>query len=87
MKQIRRHDIDYYNSEGDLHNQNPAEEVIRELMRRWYRIMLRKRVPKELWDYDLRWISEISSLTHTTAGGLDGSIPLTQATGETPDII
>ena len=86
MKQIRQHDIDYHICEPDMHNQNPVEGVIRELRRKWYRIMIRKRVPKELWDYGLRWVSETSSLTHTTAGGLDGCIPITQVTGETADI-
>ena len=86
MKQIRRHDIDYHVSEPDLHNQNPVEGVIRELRRKWYRIMIRKRVPKQLWDYGLRWVSEINSLTHTNAGSLDGCIPITEVTGETLSI-
>ena len=86
MKQIRTHDIDYHVSEPDLHNQNPAEGVIRELRRKWYRIMIKKRVPEAFWDYGLRWVSEVSSLTHTTAGSLEGNIPLTNVTGETADI-
>ena len=86
MKQIRQHGIDYHVSEADLHNQNPAEGVIGELRRKWYRIMVKKRIPRQLWDYGLRWISEISSLTYTTAGSLGGTIPLEQVTGETPDI-
>ena len=87
MKQIRRHDIDYHISEPDMHNQNPVEGVIRELRRKWYRIMIRQRVPNELWDYGMKWVSEINSLTHTTAGGkLEGHIPIAQVTGETPDI-
>ena len=48
--------------------------------------MVRNRVPRQLWDYGLRWISETSSLTHTTAGTLGSIIPLQQVTGETPDI-
>ena len=86
MKQIRTHDISYHISEADLHNQNPAEGVIGEIRRKWYRLMVRKRVPKQLWDYGMRYISDISSLTHTTAGSLGGVIPLQQITGETPDI-
>lgn len=86
MKQIRQHGIDYHVSEADLHNQNPVEGVIRELRRKWYRIMIRKRVPEALWDYGFRWVSETSSLTHTSAGGLNGCIPITQVTGETADI-
>ena len=86
MKQIRRHDIDYHISEPDLHNQNPVEGVIRELRRKWYRIMIRNRVPEKLWDYGLRWVSETSNLTYSTARGLTGQIPITQVTGETADI-
>ena len=86
MKQIRRHDIDYHVSEADLHNQNPVEGVIREIRRKWYRTMIRKRVPQEFWDYGIRWVSETMSLTHTSARGAEGSIPLTQVTGETADI-
>ena len=86
MKQIRSHNINYHISEPDMHNQNPVEGVIRELRRKWYRIMIRKRIPPKLWDYGLRWVSETSSLTHSTAGSMQGGIPLAQVTGETPDI-
>lgn len=51
--------------------------------------MIRKKVPRKLWDYGLRWVSETMSLTHTTSGTRnigEGCIPLTQVTGETPDI-
>ena len=34
MKQIKTHSIDYHISEADLHNQNQAESVIRELRRK-----------------------------------------------------
>ena len=87
MKQIRNHNIDYHISEADLHNQNPVEGVIRELRRKWYRIMIKNQVPQQLWDYGLRWVSETSSLTYSSAGrGLDSTIPLTKVTGETSDI-
>ena len=86
MKQIRTHNIDYHVAEADLHNQNPVEGVIRELRRKLYRLMIRRRVPRELWDYGLRWVSETSSLTHSSAGSIEGSVPITQVTGETADI-
>ena len=73
-------------TEPDLHNQNPAERVIRELRRKWYRVMIKKRVPEAFWDHGLKWVSEVSSLTHTSAENLDGNIPLTNVTGETADI-
>ena len=86
MKQIRTHNIDYHISEPNLHNQNPVEGVIRELRRKWYRIMVRQRVPQEFWDYGMRWVTETSNLTFSSAGSLQGGIPLTEVTGETPDI-
>ena len=86
MKQVRTHDIDFHISEPNMHNQNPVEEVIRELRRKWFRTMIRNRVPEELWNYGMRWVSETMSLTHTSAGSLNGQIPLTNVTGETPDI-
>ena len=86
MKEIRRHDIDYRVTEPDRHNQNPVEGVIREIRRKWFRTMVRRRVPRKLWDYGMRWVCEIMRLTSTTAGGLDGGTPLEHVTGETPDI-
>ena len=86
MSQVRKHNIDYHTSEAALHNQNPVEGCIRELRRKWYRIMIRQRVPEPFWDYGLRWVSETSSMTFTSAGSLNGNIPITQVTGETMDI-
>ena len=54
MKQIRKHDVTYHVTEPNLHNQNPAEGVIREIRRKWYRVMIRKQVPTRLWDYCMR---------------------------------
>ena len=88
MKQVRQHNIDYHTSEPHYHNQNPVEGCIRELRRKWYRTMIRNRVPKSLWDYGYQWICETNSMTYTTAGHPlgSGSIPLANVTGETPDI-
>ena len=70
MKQVRKHDIKYHIAEPDLHNQNPVEGCIREIRRKWYRTMVRRRVPRPLWDYGVVWCSEIMSLTHSSAGPL-----------------
>ena len=67
-------------------NQNPVKGVIRELRRKLYRVMVRRQVPWELWDYGIIWVSETTSLTHSSAGKLEGVIPITQVTGETADI-
>jgi len=86
MRQIHMHNINYHVPESDLHNQNPVEGIIRELRRRLYRLMVRRRVPRELWDYGMRWTSETSSLTHSSAGSIETSVPLTQVTRETAGI-
>ena len=49
MHQIRRNDIDYHVIEPERHNENPAEGVIQEVRRKWYRTMIRKRVLKKFW--------------------------------------
>ena len=53
MKQISTHSIDYQISEADLHHHNQAECIIRELRRKWYHKMIRRHVPRDLWDYGI----------------------------------
>ena len=86
MKQIRKCGIKYHVSEPNVHNQNPVEGVIREIRRKWFRTMVRKRVPRKLWDYGMVWCSEVISLTHSTAGPFGNGIPQEFVTGETEDI-
>ena len=38
-------------NEPDLHSQNPVEGVIRGVGRKWYLTMVKKRVPRQIWDY------------------------------------
>ena len=63
-KQIRKHNIDFKISEPELHNQSPAEGVVREVRRRWYRVMFKKRVPEMFWDYGMRWVCETMNRTY-----------------------
>ena len=86
MKEIRKHDIKYHISEPNIHNQNLVEGVIREIRKKWFRTMVRKRVLRPLWDYDIVWCSEITTLTHSAAGPLDSGIPREKITEETVDI-
>ena len=86
MKTVRHYGIEHHISEPNMHNQNPVEGVIREIRKKWYRTMIRRRVPRQLWDYGMVWCSEIMSMTYSSAGELTGSIPLEKVTGETPDI-
>ena len=86
QRQIRKYDIQQHVSEPDMHNQSPAEGVVREIRRKWYRVMFKKHVPKVFWDYGMRWVCETMSRTHTRAQRIDGGIPLEKVTGETVDI-
>ncbi len=86
MKCCRRNDIKVTRTEPERPNQNPAEGVIREVRRRWFRTMIRKRVPRKLWDYGVRWTTQVMQRTSTQAGGLQGACPLQAVTGETVDI-
>jgi Reverse transcriptase (RNA-dependent DNA polymerase) len=48
--------------------------------------MVKKRVPRRLWDYGIVWVCEVMSLTANSNFALEGRTPLEQLTGETPDI-
>ena len=86
MKQIRKHNIHYHIIEPNSPNQNPCEHTIGELRRKWFRLMIRKRIPEKVWDYGMRWVAETMSMTYTSAGSMTGCIPLAEVTGEGVDI-
>jgi Reverse transcriptase (RNA-dependent DNA polymerase) len=86
MKNVRKYDIDYHITEPDRPNHNFAEGVIREIRKKWLRVMVKKRVPQRLWDYGLRWVCDIQNRTSNTARGLNGRCPLERVTGESVDI-
>ena len=52
----------------------------------WFRVMLRKKVPKRLWDYSIKWLCVVMQHTASTSGDLFGRSALEQLTGETPEI-
>jgi hypothetical protein len=71
-------------SEVGRSNQNyAAEREIGELKKRWRNRMLRKRVPKRLWDYGL--IDEANILNRIPRGK-NTRTGIETITGETPDI-
>jgi hypothetical protein len=86
MKSCRRKNIRVTRTEPEQPNQNPAEGVIREVRRRWFRTMIRKWAPRKLWDYGIRWTTQVMQRTSTQAGGLRGACPLEEVTGETVGI-
>ena len=85
-KVIRQYNIDYHISEPYRHNENPVEGNIRELKKRWYRIMVKRGVPKRFWDYGLIWVAETGNFTVNGAPSSNGLPPESLITGEVPEI-
>ena len=56
MSNVRKYSIDYHVTEPYRPNHNFAEGVIREIRRKWFRVMVRKNVPQRLWDYGLQCV-------------------------------
>ena len=86
QKQVRRHDIVTKISEPAMHNQSPAEGIVREVKRKWFRAMVKKKIPKRFWDYGYRWVCETMQRTYLRGHRIDGGIPLQKVTGETVEI-
>jgi hypothetical protein len=86
MKHVRDYAIDYHITEPNRPQQNRAETVIREVKKRWFRQMVKRKVPKRLWDYGIVWVCEVMLLTSNSSFSLDGRTPMEQLTGEMPDI-
>jgi hypothetical protein len=86
MKTVRRAEIKYHISAPRRPNENPAEGSIRELKKRLYRIMLKKKIPKRLWCFCLSWVSETGNVTVSSSRYANVRTPLEIMTGETPDI-
>ena len=83
---MRKYGIKGHTTETKISNQNPAEGVIRELRKKWYREMFCTYSPRGLWCYGYPYVAKIMQLTASTAGKLQGRTPLELLTGETPDI-
>ena len=83
---VRKHAIDLHVTEPHRHNQSKVEGVVREIRERWFRIMLKKKVPRQLWDYGVKWVCKVMQHTASTSGDLFGRTALEQPTGETPEI-
>jgi hypothetical protein len=59
MKNCRRNNIQVTRTEAERRNQNPAEGVIPEVRWSWFQNMIRKRVPRKLWNC---WTNIVSTL-------------------------
>jgi hypothetical protein len=86
MENLRRAEIRHHVSAPRRPNENPAEGSIREVKKRWYRMMLKKNVPARLWDYGISWICETGNVIANSSRYADQRTPLEIITGETPDI-
>ena len=86
MRIIRKYDIRFHVSEPRKPQQNPAAGGIREIKRRWYRIMTKKVVPKRLWDYGLLWVCETGNLTVSSSRYANNRTGFEMISGGTPDI-
>ena len=86
MTQFRKQCIDYEISEPELPNHNMVEGVIMEVRRKCYRTIVKKKVPSQLWDFGLIWISEVISMSHSSANSVNGGTSLTKATCKIVDI-
>jgi Reverse transcriptase (RNA-dependent DNA polymerase) len=85
-RKIHLYDIDLHVAEPHTPKQNPAEGVIREIRKKWYRIKTQKKVHNRLWDYGIVWICEVLQRTVSSSLYAAGRTPLEIITGETPDI-
>lgn len=86
MDAVRKYEIRYHVSAPRRPNENPAEQGIHELKKRWYRIMLKSKVPLRLWDFGFAWVCETENVCANLSRHSDGRTPIEIITGETPNI-
>ena len=86
MDTIRRANIDHHISRPRRPQENPAEGGIRELKRRFYRLVTKHNIPMRLWDFVLDYVVDIMNVTVNYSRYSDGRVPLEIITGITADI-
>ena len=86
MKNIRRCEIKLHVSSPQRPNKNPAEGLIRELKKRLYCIMTKKKVLHRLWDFSLLWVCKTGNVTVSSSRYANGRSPIEIITDDTPDI-
>ena len=67
---VQKHAINLHVTEPHCHNQSKVEGVVWEIRKRWFRIMLKKKVPRQLWDYGIKWVREVMQSTASMSGDL-----------------
>jgi hypothetical protein len=83
---IWRYEIKYHVSDPRRPNENPAEQAIHEVKKRWYRLMLKKKIPSRLWDYGFMWVCETDNVCANMLKYDEGRTSLEIITGDTPNI-
>jgi hypothetical protein len=83
---LRKCGVKHKTSEKERPNQNPSEGAIREVRKRWHRLVFGTNCPRKLWNHGPPHVCAVMRLTASCAGRLQGRTPLEAATGETPDI-
>lgn len=86
METVRRANIDHHVSGPYRPEENPAEGGIRELKRRFYRLINKFNIPMRLWCFVLQYVVDIMNLTVNYSKYSNGRVPLEIITGITPDI-
>ena len=84
---VQKHAINLHVTRPHHHNQSKVEGIVWEIRKIWFHIMLKKKVPKRLWDYVIKWVCEVMQRTATTSWDLSGRTALEQLTGKTPEIL
>jgi hypothetical protein len=85
-KKVLRASSSLHPIEPHTPNANLAEDVIRELKRSYRRAMLATNAPQCLWDLCLQYVASVRSHTALSIRELEGEVPATILTGDTPDI-
>ena len=75
LKRRDNQHVDYHNTEPDHPKQNPGDGLIQEFRCKLYRVIVCKRVPTQLWDFSISWITDIMSLAYTSVGDITRGIP------------
>ena len=80
MNEIHRQVNNYNISDTELNNKNSVEGFIREARHKWYRTVVKKILPIQLWYYGVSWVSEVMSINHSSENIVNWGIPLKNVT-------
>jgi Reverse transcriptase (RNA-dependent DNA polymerase) len=85
-KKVQRASARLHPIEPHTPNANRCEDVIRELKRAYRRTMIETNCPQCFWDLCLQYTAAVRSHTALSIRDLEGEVPVTVLTGDTPDI-